>query len=302
MDAADRWWCLFVGVAFCAFVLYLGHDSSWLRYQYDFLFAAALAVLITLVKLSRYPRFGLAAAIVLAGAGTLWQSAVGLDGALGVLFTRTQPFMYWYKTAWRPSDDRIGARFQMMRAALFGNDQPERVFFETEASDPPANHFSPGAVWHVKRPDLWFRSDGFEWIHIAGKWQGVGATVTFPAEPRAAAEPLYALGKDHITADSIRVRYGTPSPGRLPVTFFASHAGLNKPCESAEVTVVPGRAYRMEFVFDPAARQVAAMLDGAEVLYCRMEFFERSVSTAVFGRDPDKHAVFSGSIDTAVKP
>jgi hypothetical protein len=33
-----------------------------------------------------------------------------------------------------------------------------------------------------------------------------------------------------------------------------------------------------------------------------MEFFERSVSTAVFGRDPDKHAVFSGSIDTAVKP
>ena len=196
-------------------------------------------------RVAPWAAIAMGAAVVCA---CVWQAGLGADHALGLLFSRTQPFMHWEAAAWRPSDDRIGARAQMIRAALFGPDPSAQLFHETETLQAPL--LLPSAAttfWHSKKPDLWFRTDGFEWIRFAGEWPGLAAEVTFPAEPRAAAEPLFAAGNASITADTAGVRYGAVTAGGRTVTIFGEHWGSSRPCEGPAVEIKPGHAYRMKF-------------------------------------------------------
>jgi hypothetical protein len=303
VSRVEQWWCLLTTCAAAVFFIYLLHDSSWLRYQFDFLFCAALAILITLVLAMRAacriaPAAGIVFAIAVAGT-CLWQAGLGADHALGLLFTRTQPFMYWDDAAWRPSDDRIGARAQMLRAALFAPDAPPGVFHETETLQSPAPSPWPSTIWHSRKPDLWFRADGFEWTHVAGEWPGASADVTFPQTPRSSAEPLFVAGSDITTADIIAVRYGAGASTRQTVTFFAAHWGSFKPCESRPFETQPGHTYRMKVFLSHPLHQVAVTLDGEEVLYCHLDVFPHatapSFGTAMF-ESPKFARQFSGKI------
>jgi hypothetical protein len=298
----DAWWAFFTLTGACSFGLYLMHDSSWLRYQYDYLFFIALAVLITVAGIARdVGRWRPAWRIVVAAA-VLCHTALGFEHAMTLLFSRTQPFMYWDFAAWRPSDDRIGARVHFLRRALIAPDAPERVYYETDSLDPAPPRWAPGAVWRVRGAEVTFESDGFEWIHIGGKWPGDAATVKFPANPRPSIEPLYTIGPDLRNAEWIAVRYGARPPGRIFITLLGKHWQWGKPCESAPIDVEPGRAYRMTFLIDAKLRQLAVTLDGKEMLYCRPTVFGDDRAAVNFGRFASgEGAVFSGEIEAAAR-
>jgi len=122
----DRWWCFLIAVAASAFMLYFGLDSSWIRYQYDFLFCAALAVLSALLSAGailrdrwrpRQRAFAMAACGVFVGLAFLWQTAVGIDQSLGVLFATAHPYIFRLAIAW-PSDDAFREKAHKLRSEL----------------------------------------------------------------------------------------------------------------------------------------------------------------------------------------
>jgi hypothetical protein len=128
LGLADRWWCFLVAVAASSFVLYLTLDSSWIRYQYDFLYCSALAVLGALLsggallrdRLRTRPRMAATAAGgVLLCVAFLWQAAVGIDQSLGVLFAASDPNIYRAAFEW-PSDGALQAKAQKLRMQWFG--------------------------------------------------------------------------------------------------------------------------------------------------------------------------------------
>jgi hypothetical protein len=123
LGLADRWWCFLVAVAASSFALYLTLDSSWIRYQYAFLYCSALAVFGALLsggawlrdRLPTRPRIAITAAggVLLCGA-FLWQTGIGIDQSLGVLFAASDRYIYREAFAW-PSDGALKEKAQKLR-------------------------------------------------------------------------------------------------------------------------------------------------------------------------------------------
>jgi hypothetical protein len=58
----------------------------------------------------------------------------------------------------------------------------------------------------------------------------------------------------------------------------------------------------MRFLVDDVLKHVAVTLDGAEVLYCRMDIFREDPDVVSFGKDPAGEAPFAREFSGSIVP
>ncbi len=307
---ADRWWCFLVATGASGFLILLALDSSWVRYEYDFLCCAMLAVFGTLVTLGDAVRrkgfrpYHLAAALggcILLSLAFLWQTAVGIDQSLGVLASRTYRFLHW-EAAERPSDVALSERAQMIRSALFDFVPAERNPIETEDESPAPSPSVVNRIWHVRKSDVYYRADGIRWIHVSGPLSGPSAMVRFPAVNRNPAEPLVVFGDQPFAADAVGIHYYAAPAGMRRVRFLLAHWGEGGACHSDLVDVFIDRPYRMVFHLDNTVAEAVVTLDGSKVIECGAPVYPSGWDNVHFGVNPVGFSIFAPEFSGAITP
>lgn len=194
-DAGAAWAVGACCLAGSTFFYFLVAEASWSRYRYDLLYPLVLVSVMTGVRLYRaaapYRRVFHPVALVVLPALFMWQSFVGIDQALGTMFSRDHRLIHWSSNL--PTGyTRVREKAHLLRAAFFemGSEMP----LWTAALPAPAD-FPVGTVAVVSPGDQVHRYNGFAWKKI---WHEnsvpVGVSFVLPAAPLKGWQPLLELG------------------------------------------------------------------------------------------------------------
>jgi hypothetical protein len=263
-------WCL----AGSTFFYYLLAEASWSRYRYDFLFPLALVSVIAGVLLYRAAapyRFVLhPVALVVLPVLFGWQSFVGIDQALGTMFSRDHRLIHWSSNL-PPGYATVREKAHLLRAALLetGSEMP----LWTAALPAPAD-FPVGTVAVVSPGDQIHRYNGFAWRKI---WHenSVPAGISFvlPAARLEGWQPLLELGSGPGHAQGV----GIADLGKGQYQFRYDYWGVPG-CVSAPQKLQPGVLYQMWLDVQPPKN--AALYVGSElVMDCAVGAFATAGET-----------------------
>jgi hypothetical protein len=165
---------------------------------------------------------------------------------------------------------------QRIDADLFGSDRPEVTEVGTLGSPGP-----PGSLEMLGRCVALYQSNGSMWAAVE-RSQAAGhyrLSVTFPARGAGPRWPILTNGtKGH--ADYLVVQPVGVGRIRFEYLFQGYHQGW---ADGPVVSVVPGRRYLLDAVFDPRIPEVTAHLDGASVLDTHLV---RPTATVDVGTNP----------------